>query len=206
MGRGREGGGEEGDRGKRRGEWGERKGRKAEEIMRRGRERRRGEKKGREENGERGGRRRESHPPSRIGGMQAAWMGVGLRIAIAPSESTSHRSIPRAGKSGGAGLAATGGIDDGAGVVAAIVVAVGGGGQRAAARNDFSHRLRLCAPWRFCNPQSLHSERKKRRKQREKPGRPTRPPPPPCPDSPPCLFALESRYRGYRVCCIFRGG
>lgn len=38
--------------------------------------------------------------------MQAAWMGVGLRMAMALSELTSHRSMPSAGKSGVGGLTA----------------------------------------------------------------------------------------------------
>lgn len=47
--------------------------------------------------------------------MQAAWTGVGRRMAMAPRESTSHRSMPSAGKSGGGG---------------------GGGGGRAAAGGE----------------------------------------------------------------------
>lgn len=49
------------------------------------------------EGGERGG----NEIPSRMGWMQAAWMGVGLRIAMAPSESTSHLSMPRSAKLSG---------------------------------------------------------------------------------------------------------
>ena len=42
--------------------------------------------------------------PSRIGPMQAAWIGVGFRIAIAPNESASHLSIPSSVKLVGSGI------------------------------------------------------------------------------------------------------
>ena len=42
--------------------------------------------------------------PSRIGPMQAAWISVGFRIAIAPNELASHLSIPSSVKLVGSGI------------------------------------------------------------------------------------------------------
>lgn len=39
-----------------------------------------------------------------MGLIQAAWMGVGFRMAMAPRESESHLSIPNEGKSAGGAL------------------------------------------------------------------------------------------------------
>lgn len=69
------------------------------------------------------------YAPSRMGGMQAAWMGVGCRMAMAPRESTSQRSIPRAGKSR-AGAGGKAGESAGTEGVAAIAAAVWMGERR----------------------------------------------------------------------------
>jgi len=49
--------------------------------------------------------------PFRIGPMQAAWIGVGFRIAIAPNESASHLSIPSSAKLVGSSIFGVGGVE-----------------------------------------------------------------------------------------------
>lgn len=55
-----------------------------------------------------------------MGLIQAAWMGVGFRIAIAAREPTSHLPIPNSRKSAGGAFV-------GVGVV--VITVVGGGGR-----------------------------------------------------------------------------
>jgi len=49
--------------------------------------------------------------PFRIGPMQAAWIGVGFRIAIAPNELESHLSIPSSVKLVGSSIFGVGGVE-----------------------------------------------------------------------------------------------